>query len=343
MKKLWLYSIRTYLKLGMFFYFKKVVVYNIENIPKDKPILFLGNHQNALLDPLLIAVYSFRFSFFLTRAAVFKKKFVSKILRSLQMLPVYRVRDGWNNLTNNKAIFKTCSDLLKRGEAIVIFPEGDHNLARRVRPLSKGFTRIVFDTLEKYPDIDLQLIPVGLNYKNALSFPDSTSMFFGEPIPAKDFVSGNRNEDVTKLKTRIQSELMKLTTHIPEAYYEHNLKRLEGLKVNFLNPQAVNACIESGFKNCKQNSKPKIEDIRNFFKILLIINLIFPYIIWKLGIEPKILELEFKSTFRFTVALTLVPFWIFLLTFLLLIYFGWLVALCYFGFTLVLGLLAIKL
>ncbi len=92
---------------------------------------------------------------------MFKKELIRKLLMSLQMLPVYRVRDGWNNITNNTTIFNTCTELLNKNQAIVMFPEGNHNLARRVRPLSKGFTRIVFDSIEKHPNLDLQIVPVG--------------------------------------------------------------------------------------------------------------------------------------------------------------------------------------
>ncbi|WP_282134485.1 lysophospholipid acyltransferase family protein [Seonamhaeicola maritimus] len=342
MKKLWLHSVRAYLRLGMFFYFEKVVVHNIENIPKDKPVLLLGNHQNALLDPLLIATKGSRFSFFLTRAAVFKKKFISNLLGSLQMLPVYRIRDGWNNLANNNAIFETCSELLKDGEAIVIFPEGNHNLARRVRPLSKGFTRIVFDTLEKYPDLDLQLVPVGLNYVHAAKFSDSAALFFGKPISAKEFTSDNRNEGIVKLKSKIQTELMKLTTHIPSDNYESDLLLLQELNVDFLNPQEVNTCIANSFKDCKIESNSKFQFLKGIFKILLIINLIIPYVVWKLLAEPKIVELEFKSTFRFTIALTLVPIWLLVITMLLVLNFSWAIGLFYLSFSLVLALLAIK-
>ena len=51
-------------------------------MPKNEPILFLGNHQNALLDPLLLAITSGRYTHFLTRAQVFKKTLVSKILKT---------------------------------------------------------------------------------------------------------------------------------------------------------------------------------------------------------------------------------------------------------------------
>ncbi|WP_248723467.1 1-acyl-sn-glycerol-3-phosphate acyltransferase [Seonamhaeicola sp. ML3] len=343
MKKLWLHSVRAYLRLGMFFYFKRIHIHDIENIPKDKPVLLLGNHQNALLDALLIAVYGGRFSYFLTRAAVFKKKFVSKLLGSLRMLPVYRVRDGWNNLSNNNAIFEICSGLLKKGESIVIFPEGNHNLARRVRPLSKGFTRIVFDTLEKYPDLDLQLVPVGVNYQKAIGCPDSTALYFGKSISVKEFTAVNRNENVLALKIRIHEELMKLTTHIPESNYEEYLNKLEALQVDFLKPKDVNACIKGSFENCKPKKMSNIRGLQILFKLLMILNLILPYFVWKLGIEPKIKELEFKSTFRFAVALTIVPFWVLLLFAFILIYFGWQMGLIYLAISLLVALLAVKL
>lgn len=343
MKFIWLYSVRLYLSIGMFFYFRRIKIYNIENVSKNKPVLLLSNHQNALLDALLIATKCGRFSYFLTRAAVFKKSFVSKILKSLQMLPVYRIRDGWSTITNNNAIFETCSELLNKGEAIVIFPEGSHNLKRTVRPLSKGFTRIVFDTLEKYPETDLQLIPVGLNFENAEKFPDSTSIFFGEPIDAKDFSFEDKKQNVVHLKTKIQSEISKLTTHIPQDNYDNILTKLNEVHVDFLNPVAVNNCIANSFKSCETNQKPKLKGIRLFFKILLILNILIPFLIWKFVIKPKIDEVEFVSTFRFTVAITLVPFYLLVVVLLLGSSFGYQIAVLYLFSVLIISLLAVKL
>ncbi|MCF7569300.1 1-acyl-sn-glycerol-3-phosphate acyltransferase [Sabulilitoribacter arenilitoris] len=343
MKFIWLYSVRLYLSIGMFFYFRKIRIHSVKNVPKNVPVLLLSNHQNALLDALLIATKSGRFSYFLTRAAVFKKTFVSKILMSLQLLPVYRIRDGWSNLTNNNAIFETCSGLLNKNEAIVIFPEGSHNLKRIVRPLSKGFTRIVFDTLEQYPEIDLQLIPVGLNFENAEKFPDSTSIIFGEPIFAKSFVSENKNESIVKLKAKIQLEISKLTTHIPLDNYDETLEKLNALQVDFLNPKNVNNCIANNFKNCETNQKPKLKGIKSFFKGLLILNILLPYLVWKFVIKPKIDEVEFRSTFRFAVAITLVPFYLLILTFMLALFLSYQIAAIYLIAVLIISLLAVKL
>ena len=123
MNKIWLHSVRFYIKLGLFFYYRKITVHNADNIPKNKPVLLLANHHNALLDALVIATHSGRFACFLTRAGVFKNPRISKLLKSLQMLPVYRIRDGWNNLSNNTAIFEACSENLKANQMIAIIPE----------------------------------------------------------------------------------------------------------------------------------------------------------------------------------------------------------------------------
>lgn len=343
MNKIWLFFWRCYLKLGMFFYFKRVKVIGLENLPKNKPVLVLGNHRNALLDALLIACFTNRFNHFLTRAGVFKKDTVSKFLKSLQMLPVYRVRDGWGNLTNNNAIFEKCIELLNKKETVVIFPEGGHNLVRRVRPLSKGFTRIVFDSLEKYPDMDLQLVPVGLNFQETLGCPDSASIYYGKPISAKQFVSEKRNEGVVNLKTRIQKEIAKLTADIPKDTYEEDLKTLDNLNVNYLNPESVNACIKSNFKDCEARKPSKIRGLRTALRFLLILNLFIPYLIWKKVAQPKIKELEFTATFRFAVALTLVPFYLIVISLVVGLIFTPIIAVGYLLFILILALIAVKL
>ena len=343
MQKLWLHIWRGYLRLGMFFYFKRVKVYGIENIPKNKPVLILGNHRNALLDALLVACYSNRFNHFLTRAGVFKKETISKFLKSLQMLPVYRIRDGWGNLTNNNAIFEKCTELLYNNKTVVIFPEGGHNLVRRVRPLSKGFTRIVFDSLEKYPELDLQLVPIGLNFQKTLGCPDRASIIYGKPISAKQFVSKKRNESVVNLKTKVQAEMAKLTTDIPKENYDEFLEKLDGLNVDYLNPDEVNKCIDNNFEDCKVRKSSKLNWLRNILKYLLIINLIVPYLVWKKVAQPKIKELEFTATFRFAIALTLVPIYLIIVCLVLGSVFNFTIALWYLVFSLVLALFAVKL
>ncbi|MEP3837052.1 MAG: lysophospholipid acyltransferase family protein [Algibacter sp.] len=343
MKLIWLYFIRAYISAGLFFYFRRIKIYNVEHVEKSKPVLLLSNHQNALLDALIIAVKSGRFSYFLTRAGVFNKPFVAKILKSFQMLPVYRIRDGWGKLSNNEAIFETCSKLLNNGACIVIFPEGNHSLKRMVRPLSKGFTRIVFETLESFPNADLQLVPVGLNYAKAACFPDSASIYFGKPIAAKPYHLEDRNGAIVKLKSKIQFEIGQLTTDIAKNNYDSTMEALERLEVDFLNPKAVNACVESKFQDCTPQKVVNSGLLKQVFLALLKCVYVLPFLIWRFLVKPKIIEIEFISTFRFAVVITLAPLWLLCVLTILLLTLGWQVAVAYVMLSLCIALIAVKL
>ncbi|NNL79307.1 MAG: glycerol acyltransferase, partial [Flavobacteriaceae bacterium] len=255
MKKIKLFLVKWYLKTGLFFYYRSIKVHGLKNIPKDTPAMVLGNHQNALIDALLIAVNLPQFGYYLTRASVFKKPKIASLLKGLNMIPVFRIRDGWQKIERNKSIFHHCIELLNENNIVVIFPEGSHNLVRRVRPLSKGFTRIVFDFLEEYPEQELQLIPIGFNFRNATEFVDEVTMYVDKPHPISHDPNSLRHDQVVNLKSEIHQALSQLTTQIPEENYDSTLNRLNELNVNFLDPKTVNQCISSQFDSCKPQKK----------------------------------------------------------------------------------------
>ena len=343
MKQIWLYGVRTYMQLALFFYYRRIHVFDVKNVPKNKPILLVSNHNNALIDALLIATQSGRFSYFLTRASVFQKPWVDTVLRSLNMLPVYRIRDGWSSLSNNNSIFKTCGKLLSKRQAVTLFPEGNHHINRTVRPLSKGFTRIIFETLEAYPETDLQLVPIGLNFEQIDAFADSVSIYFGKPIRAQTYLKADKHAETLHLKEAVSHEIKQLTTHIPSDSYDAILKQLESVEANFLEPKKVNKCIQSNFDTCdfKKVKKPVI--LKRFFKLLMIINLFLPYLIWKWVAEPKVKEVEFMATFRFAIAISLVPIWVVLVGVALTLTLGFSYAGLYLLTTLAFTLLTVKL
>ncbi|MDG1328639.1 MAG: 1-acyl-sn-glycerol-3-phosphate acyltransferase, partial [Flavobacteriaceae bacterium] len=227
MKLLWLNFVQFYLTIGFKFYYKRKDVVYQEKIPKDKAVIFLSNHQNALLDPLLVSISSTRKNYFLTRAAVFKNSTVAKLLNSLQMLPVYRMIDGVNNIQKNRAIFTFCTELLDQKKSIILFPEGNHSLKRKVRPLKKGAARIIQETLQKFPKREIIIIPVGVNYQAPTEYGDSMSVYFGKHISPTKFWDGSQL-DMQELNKTISAEIKQLTSHIESiSDYEQNLKNLK--------------------------------------------------------------------------------------------------------------------
>ena len=186
MKKIWYLFVKYYMRLGFAFYFKKILISGADQVPRNKAILFVSNHQNALIDPLLIGAVSPRELNFLTRADVFNKPLIKALLSSVNMLPIYRIKDGITGLSRNEEVFQKCYKILNNKGTVLIFPEGNHNIQRRLRVLSKGFTRIILGALEANPDLEIVVVPIGINYTNAKKFASSVHLVFGEAIPVHD-------------------------------------------------------------------------------------------------------------------------------------------------------------
>ena len=335
--------LKLYLKLGLFFYFRRIRYYGLEKIPTDQPVLVLCNHQNALLDALIIVVRLPKYGYFLTRASVFKKKRISRFLRSINMLPVFRIRDGWSNLSNNQSIFEKCANLLRQNNIIVIFPEGSHSLLRRVRPLSKGFTRVVFEYLDENPNRKIQLVPMGLNYRYITDFADQATLVVGNPIDLNYNPDVPMPDQVVQIKAMVHTEMKTLTTDIPEENYQGMLHRLHELKIDFSDPYLANRCIDSNFEECQPHRRSHLNIIRSAMRVLLKVIMLPPYLFWKFAVQPRIVEKEFTATFRFAVAVTLVPIYLLLVTAIIILFSGFEAGIIVLAAVLLFSLITVKL
>lgn len=342
MKRIWYQLVKIYISIGLFFFYKKIIVKGKNNIPKKGAVLLVANHKNALIDPLLIATTTPRDIHFLTRASAFKIGFVKWILSTVNMLPIYRLRDGKETLAKNDAIFNQCFDILNKQRSLLIFPEGTHDIRRWVRPLSKGFTRIAFGVFEKYPNLQLHIVPVGLNYTNAEKFAESVSIYYGKPVMANGFYDKNDfNASAQKLKDIISEKMKELTTHIDIENYDETIGELGN--VDFLQPEMVNKQISnSKFQNSKKSAIDKSPSlIWKILKGVVILNSIIPLLIYK-SIEPNIQEVEFVSTTKFAVGITSFPLFYILQSLVVNYFFGGEAALLYFAFSILLVLTLVK-
>lgn len=325
MKDIRYWFIKQLIKAALFCYYKKVKIYGFSALQSNQPSMLLPNHQNALMDALLIAAYSKKAPYFLTRSDVFNNGLLRTLFRLLRMLPIYRLRDGRDNLTKNQEIFDRCAHLLKANASILIFPEANHNIRRMVRPLSPGFTRILFNTLNAYPGLDILLYPVGVNYIDAAGFPDSAAFYLGQPQNLnKLYNSEDLRMASMQIRAQISAAIKQLTTHIGEELpYEEIIDQLDGLQPNYLDPKACNKIIEELLlKEFKAPpSKPKNLAYHIWDGIFQLANLPV-LLIWRGVIKQKIREIEFVSTYRFLFSLFFYPLYYALLLLLLSVLFS---------------------
>lgn len=306
-------------------YFGRIRTVGLDNVPEKGPLMFLPNHQNALLDALLIAVNCRRKPYFLTRSDVFSNAIFRSFFAFFHMLPVYRLRDGRHTLPRNEEIFERCAQLLCQGEAVVIFPEASHNLIRRVRPLSKGFTRILFQAIEDCNGKEILLLPVGVNFLRAAEHPDLASLNYGRAFPVSPhYDESDLRSSVQSIRNEVAEQLQTLTTHVPEDRdYEQVMTFLMSKGIDFQDPEKANQAIasyeqEADVKpgNTAYKGPPRV--LRAIF-YLLNFPILLPWLWIKKHLVP---EPEFMSTFRFGYAFLIYPLVYLFAFFLLTSYWG---------------------
>ncbi len=185
--KYWL--LRHYQDFIFRLYFKTEIV-GLEKLPPNTTLIFAPNHQNALMDALgMLSLYPNWQPIFLARADIFKKPLVIKILTFLKIMPVYRIRDGYENLSLNDEIFLKTMDVLNNKNGLIILPEGNHAGFKRLRQLKKGIARIAFQAEDaSNGTLNIHIVPVGLEYSNYVRFHSKFLIRIGQPFEVSKYL-----------------------------------------------------------------------------------------------------------------------------------------------------------
>jgi len=230
-------------------FYKQVHVTGLENIPENEAIIFVGNHQNAIMDAMAVICAKNWQPVFLTRSDVFTNPIIMKILLTHKLLPVYRIRDGKESLKKNEEIFQKNVDILKNKKILGLFPEANHEGKRKLRTIHKGISRIAFQAEEDSDfKLNLHIVPFGVNYSNYFNFRSILLLNFGKPFQIADlkqeFIE-NPNAAHNEVRQRVADGIKPLIINIEndkfynlydnlrEIYDFTMLKRLNLQKNNF--------------------------------------------------------------------------------------------------------------
>lgn len=293
---------RFLVKVALHGYFRKIIVEGKENLPKNRPVILVANHQNALIDPLLLAAHTRLKPWFLTRAAVFTNPTIARILHFIRMLPVYRVRDGFSTIQQNQQTFDQTFEVLRKNGTVVIFAEGSHSLVRNLRPLSKGFTRMAFGLKEKYPELEPVILPVGIQFSAHMRSGSLVRITFGEIIPVD--MPSSQSGMLTK---SVENALKDLIVDIPIEGYEVTLQKLIGNEVDLTSKKEVHTFLETG-----EVLNPVTEPGSLNNKLMKIFNLPLYWLwLWK---KKSVKDEVFSSTWKYLIGFGLaLPYYFFLL------------------------------
>ena len=175
--------------------------------PSGGPVLFVLNHPNGLLDPLVATALLDRPPRMLAKATLWKVPVLWPFLAVFDPIPVQRRQDGAVEADATERTFSAVHDAFARGEVVAIFPEGVSHGHRDLAPLKTGAARIVLSS-----PTPVQLVPAGLVYGARGTFRHSVLLRIGAAIEHAD-LCGTDRATVETLTQRIRDSLYPLTLH----------------------------------------------------------------------------------------------------------------------------------
>jgi len=202
---------------GMTRYHKVHGAKRLKHIPaKGTPAIFVSNHQNGMMDPLVSCSFVPQQIHWLTRADVFWNPMARHIMYGFNQMPIYRQRDRVQDIRErNDIIFDVCVERLHAGAAMGIFPEGNHHPFPALRPFKGGLSEMLARAAHKYPDLrHLQVVPVGVDYEDYAEFRRQLRVRSGPPVPFHDLLDAEGGIDKKAFNERLRLALAELVVNI---------------------------------------------------------------------------------------------------------------------------------
>lgn len=193
-------------------FFNRVEVMGAAGVPADRPLLYVANHNNGLIDPMLVVGFLRGRPRFLAKHTLWRNPVVRPFLALGRVIPIHRPKDLGFDPELNEESFRRCREVLAAGGAVALFPEGKSHSSPALGELRTGAARIL---LGLPPEVRRRLVvvPVGLLYDAPGTFRSRVLVLVGEPVPpgAGGAPAAVEEDSVRRLTATIAEALEEVT------------------------------------------------------------------------------------------------------------------------------------
>src|SRR6266550_3577042 len=159
--------------IALHWFYSDIRVISHDRIPLNSPVLLAASHHNALVDCLIVGLLFPRRITITAKATLTENRFIAALFDMLGIVPLRRTGDEQKNTpgkpidrSRNVSAFENLLKVLKRGGAVLIFPEGKSHNEPELAPLKTGLSRIAIEARDSWGIHDLRIVPLGLNFEN---------------------------------------------------------------------------------------------------------------------------------------------------------------------------------
>lgn len=193
-------------------YYAETNVHGRERIPQKGPLMLVANHPNALVDAMLVATTVGRRVCITARATLFESPLLSFVLRRSGVIPLRRAQDVSATtypspfLARNVRSRAHVTEAFRRGQAVLVFPEGTSHDGTHMVPLKSGAARLALQARDAEVR-NLQILPLGLIYEAKDRVNSRVLVRVGVPIDVDAWCLGSATRSAAALTQEIASRL----------------------------------------------------------------------------------------------------------------------------------------
>ncbi len=181
---------------ALYIWFKLVYrmeINGIENIPKEGPVIFCGNHR-SYIDPPVIVVTAKRDIKFLAKEELYENKFLAFLGWAFEAIPVKRDE-------KDIAAIKSSLKDLKQGKCIALFPEGTRNGLAKGEKVKDG---VAFFAVRS----GAKVVPCGI--KGGTKELRKLTINYGKALDYSEYKGSKDKEVLDKITKEIMDNIIEL-------------------------------------------------------------------------------------------------------------------------------------
>ena len=222
-------------RIALPFHCRNLVINNKSYLKNKGPLLLACNHPNSFLDAVILATLFNKPVYSLARGDAFNKKWGAFLLKQLNILPVYREREGTEHLHKNYHTFDACIEIFKQNGIVLIFSEALCENEWHLRPLKKGTARLAVAAWQQ--NIPLKILPIAVNYSSFHLFGKNIHLNFGDCIEKPAVMPENENAKLlTDITSNVQQQLQQLVYEIDK---DDTIKQAEIFTIHFTKAKKI--------------------------------------------------------------------------------------------------------
>jgi 1-acyl-sn-glycerol-3-phosphate acyltransferase len=225
--------------IALHWFYGDIRIVGREKIPARGPLLIAVNHQNALVDSLIVGWVVPRRIAMTAKATLADNPLIAFVFRILHVVPLRRVSDEARkqngfpvDRSRNREAFSEIISLLGQGGAVLIFPEGKSHNEFGLEPLKTGLARLALQARDEGGIKGIRILPLGLVFEDKGTPGTAVGARIGEVIEMDSWSVADHTALTEEIATRLRA--VSETAGLPAKEKTSDEQRKDSVRERFI-------------------------------------------------------------------------------------------------------------